>query len=106
MGDFRWYYGENNITFSLYGYAQAWIDNSGKLKKIYSPGKNISDLDYFTIGSDIDDVLRLQGTPDKITRQLLFYEETWWFGKSYVVISHSTHDVIKLDNSSNRLKCK
>jgi hypothetical protein len=55
--------------------------------------------DYFTIGSHKDDVLRLQGTPDDISRYSALGHETWAYGNSRVNISIMSAQVIDYSNN-------
>ena len=54
---------------------------------------------FFTRGSPADDVLRIQGTPTRISTYSDF--EVWGYGLSTVTISRSSREVTKWRNSGN-----
>ena len=59
---------------------------------------------YFTKGSHQDDVIRLQGTPQRIYD--LYNEEEWNYGSSSVTISKSTKKVLRWSNIGGNLHVK
>ena len=56
---------------------------------------------YFTKGSHQDDVIRLQGTPQRIYD--LYNEEGWSYGASSVTISKRTNKVLRWSNIGGNL---
>ena len=69
------YYGTSNVKI-VGSRVRSWSDN-GNLKVRLVAGRNTSASSYFTVGSHVDDVIRLQGTPSdiigSITRGTLYY---------------------------------
>ena len=70
-----------------------------RAKKTSSTSRN-----YFTKGSHQDDVIRLQGTPQRIYD--LYNEEEWNYGSSSVTISKSTKKVLRWSNIGGNLHVK
>lgn len=70
----------------------------------YLESSNVSDS-YFSIYAKKDDVLRIQGKPDKISRLPSLGFELWDYGSSTIKISIGTGRVISLNNQGN-LKVK
>lgn len=96
-----WFYGESSITISknkVIGY-----NNNGNLKVKEEPKKVENEdpirslIDYFTVGSTQEEVLAIQGEPDKILGL------AWIYGDSVVTISQGK--VISYENRGN-LKVK
>ncbi|MDN7126916.1 hypothetical protein J6J08_05945, partial [Pseudidiomarina sp. 1APR75-33.1] len=75
--------------------------NKGNLHALLKPGNNVTEATYYTQGSHKDDVLRLQGTPDDISRYPALGYETWSYGWSSVKISTETGHVIEWKNKGN-----
>jgi outer membrane protein assembly factor BamE (lipoprotein component of BamABCDE complex) len=58
--------------------------------------------DFFTVGSDMDEVASIMGTPVTIMH---FLDDTWWYyGTSRIVFRNGR--VIEWDNSENNLKVR
>ncbi len=105
LGHEVWSYGYSSIEISLStGKVLEW-NNNGNLKVRLNPGKNITTQSYFTRGSHKDDVLRLQGTPDDISKYSSLGHEVWSYGYSSVEISLNSGKVLEWNNSGN-LKAK
>jgi len=76
-------------------------NNYGNLNVTLSPGDQTTSSLMFTINSHADDVLRLQGTPTRITRYEYSGYETWNFGLSSVDIDFQTRRVLEWNNLGN-----
>ena len=76
------YFGTSSVEI-VGSKVRSWSD-SGNLKVRLAPGSNISASSYFTVGSHVDDVLRLQGTPRNIIGSVT--RGTLYFGTSSVEI--------------------
>jgi hypothetical protein len=83
-----------------------WTDISKVLKVRLLPGNNTTNLNYFTVGSHKDDVLRLQGTPKSYNPNALANMEELEYGYSTVYISRATSKVVKWTDISNVLKVR
>ncbi len=92
-----------------------WQNLSGQLKVRLPPGNNGTDGDHFTRGSHEDDVIRLQGTPITLGRDLRRGEEIWLYGEreeSYhtppdcITISTRTQEVLDWQNETGQLKVR
>ena len=91
------YFGGSSVTITR-SKVSSW-SNSGNLKLLV-PGSNTTASSYFTAGSHVDDVLRLQGTPTIITGSVTKgkqYYGTLYFGTSSVTIIGS-----RVSNWSNK----
>ena len=100
-----WKYGYSDIKISTSnGKVLEW-DNDGNLKAKLNAGNNTTTLSYFTRGSHKDDVIRLQGTPDQISKYSSLGYEVWKYGYSDIKISTSNGKVLEWDNDGN-LKAK
>ena len=64
------------------------------------------DLQFFSLGSHEDDVLRIQGTPTEIHRYATLGYEDWYYGLNKVTISTATWRVTLWSNSSGTLKVR
>jgi hypothetical protein len=77
FSEYTWYYGRASVGFSISGSVKKWTDSDGilnaqlELSEKYEGTKK----NYFTIGSTKDDVLRIQGQPDR------FSGYTWYYGR-------------------------
>ena len=60
--------------------------------------KYIKTIGYFTVGSNKDEVLAVQGQPND------FDDRVWWYGLSRVFFNQNR--VVKWDNSDRNLKAK
>ena len=65
------------------------------------PGLNTTGAPHFTLGSHIDDVLRVQGTPSAITRYDASGTMTWRYGSSNVEIATPSKTVRQWTNRGN-----
>ena len=61
---------------------------------------------YFTRGSHQDGVLRVQGTPNEITRWEALGREDWDYGNSTVTISTHSRQVLQWSNRDGNLKVR
>ena len=66
-----------------------------------APGPNTTDGAHFTLGSHVDDMLRVQGTPTSITRRDSIDKMIWRYGISRVEISTRTNRVLEYSNQGN-----
>ena len=106
MGEESWWYGNSCVTISIYGTVAAWEDSSNCFKKRLLPGKDTTSNSYFARGSLLGDVIRLHGTPDRITRQPFIHEVTLHYGDNKVTIATSTSKVVRWSDITNELKDK
>ena len=98
-----WRYGYSSVEISTRdGCVIEWT-NTGNLRVTLRPGINVTSARFFTQGSHKDDVLRLQGTPDDISRYSALGCDVWRYGYSSVEISISDDRVIKWTNTGNLL---
>ena len=97
-GKMMWRYGSSNVEFATPSNRVRQWTNRGKLRVHMRPGPNTTEAPYFTLGSHIDDVLRVQGTPSAITRYDASGKMTWRYGSSTVEISMSTMKVMDWGN--------
>ena len=80
-----WSYGSSRVEFSTKDYrVTQWSNSEGKLRVRLNPGLNVTQLSYFSIGSHMDDVIRLQGTPTSITRYDRLEQQVWNYSSSRV----------------------
>ena len=93
------YFGRSSVAISG-SKVRSW-SNSGNLKVRLVPGSNTSASTYFTAGSHVDDVIRLQGTPRNIIGSVT--SGTLYFGRSSVAISGSK---VRSWSNSGNLKVK
>ena len=63
-----WQYGASSVKFSTRANEVLEWTNHGNLRVYVAPGLNTTTGSHFTLGSHKDDVLRVQGTPDSISR--------------------------------------
>lgn len=56
---------------------------------------------YFTLGSSVEEVRKVQGKPDEVDRYEYSGYERWEYGRSSVRISTRTREVIEWDNKGN-----
>ncbi len=81
-GDEQWAYGSSRVTFDLRTKrVKGWSDSSGNLKVQMQPRRIVS-ARSFTRGSDMDEVLAVQGTPTSIWEWTSGGEEYWEYGVS------------------------
>ncbi len=131
----NWNYGDGElssvVSFNKSGRVEGWY-NRGNLKVRIVPGPNITTSPSLTIGSHKDDVVRLQGTPFRVsapfrrTRTAIREErrlnrelgikpdeegkdgesdrQTWYFRGGTVEFSFSTGRVTSFDNKDGSLK--
>jgi hypothetical protein len=103
MGEERWRYKSSTIVMSIRGRVLEWDDLDGRLKKEWLPGADTTSSAAFFQGSTLDDVLRLQGTPDKIDRKPGYSGRTFYYDKSAVRIDVNDK-VSSWNDESNCLK--
>ena len=63
-------------------------------------------LSYFSMGSHMDDVIRLQGSPTSITKYDALKKHTWSYGSSRVELSTKDDRVIEWSNLDENLKVR
>ena len=101
-----WYYGRDKLVISKSSRTvSSWSNSSGQLKVKLIPTKpSNSSTQFYSRGSSVDEVLRVQGTPSKISE---FSDQEWWYyGRDKLVISKSSRTVSSWSNSSGQLKVK
>jgi hypothetical protein len=97
----RWEYGRSSIKISTSNGKVIEWDNKGNLRVRLFPGSRTTNNNYFSQGSHRDDVIRLQGTPDEISRYSASGYERWEYGRSSVKISTRIDKVLEWDNKGN-----
>ena len=106
MGREDWDYG-NTVTISTRSrQVLQWSNRDGNLKVRLPPGPNATNATTFTRGSHQDDVLRIQGTPNEITRWEALGREDWDYGNSTVTISTRSRQVLQWSNRDGNLKVR
>jgi hypothetical protein len=108
LGYHEWHYGRSHVQISVKdSKVLSWSNSVKDLKVQLLPGENVTNLPHIMLGSHEDDVIRVQGTPDKINRlyESLGYHE-WHYGRSHVQISVKDWTVLGWDNSGKNLKIK
>ena len=107
LGYERWRYGSSTVNISMGSHQVLEWSNSGRNLNIrFEPGSNTTGAAYFTRGSHQDDVLRIQGTPDRIDRLSALGYERWRYGSSTVNISMGSHQVLEWSNSDRNLNVR
>lgn len=100
-----WHYGDSNVSISTIDNKVAGWDNRGKnLRNYLHPPSGTSSRDYIIQGSNKDDVLRIQGEPDRITRYSISGYEVWRYGYSSIIFSTQTDSVIQWINTNKNLR--
>ena len=100
-----WSYGRSVVTISTQTRRViAWKNLDGKLKgKGPLEGKEYT---TFTHGSHEDEVIRLQGEPDKVERRFSNRHDVLYYGRSTVRIDKETRLVLSWNKSDQRLKVR
>ncbi len=80
------YYGTSVVLFA-YGRVVGWENGSPKLKVKLLPSSSSSSKSSFTLGSTWDEVLTVQGTPDRFTKDSLHYGTSDVFFRDGLVVS-------------------
>ena len=101
LGQEVWRYGLSRVEISTRSGKVIQWTNRGNLRVTYLPGNQITTSRTFTEGSHKDDVLRLQGTPDQISKYPSLGQEVWSYGLSRVEISVVEDLVIEINNRGN-----
>ena len=95
--DLRFVYGLSHVGF-IDGRVAGWdSDSSRRLNVELRPGQNTGDRSYFTVGSTIDEVLTLHGTPDIYS---IFGALELKFGQSKVTFHPISGHVSRWESSS------
>ena len=95
LGEEVWSYGLSTVTFSTRTERVMEWNSAGNLHAHLEPGKNVTAAAHYTRGSHKDDVLRLQGTPDAISRYPSLGQEVWSYGLKTVTISLQSNKVVE-----------
>ena len=98
LGTMTWRYGSSNVEFATPSSRIRQWTNRGNLRVEMRPGLNTTEGPHFTLGSHIDDVLRVQGTPSAITRYDALGTMTWRYGSSKVEIATPSKTVRQWTN--------
>jgi hypothetical protein len=104
MGGETWRYGPSSIVFSVRAAVVEWDDYAGRFRKIMLDSGHGTEAESFTVGSHMDDVIRLQGTPDRIVNNLFLHQQLWYYGASVVKVNSSTGLVQSWNNAEGNLK--
>ena len=102
----EWRYGSSIVTFKL-GWTsrvQGWDNADRNLKVRLVPGIEVTDSDTFNLDSHKDDVVRLQGTPHRVSVDTLLGYQTWRFSGGTVYLDLSDGRVIYYENRDGSLK--
>ena len=100
-GTMTWRYGSSNVEFAMPSSRVRQWTNHGNLRVEMRPGLNTTGGPHFTLGSHIDDVLRVQGTPNAVTRYDASGTMTWRYGSSNVEIATPSKTVRQWTNRGN-----
>ena len=101
IGKMTWQYGASSVELSTRTNEVLEWTNRGDLRVHLAPGPNTTTASHFRLGSHKDDVLRVQGTPDSISRYDTIGKMTWQYGASRVEISLGTGRVLDWSNNGN-----
>ena len=101
LGTMTWQYGASSVELSTRTNKVLEWSNQGNLRVHLAPGPNATTGSHFTLDSHKDDVLRVQGTPDSISRYETLGTMTWQYGASRVEISLATGRVLDWSNNGN-----
>ena len=96
-----WRYGASSVKFSTRANEVLEWTNHGNLRVHLAPGPNTTTGSHFTLGSHKDDVLRVQGTPDSISRYDTLGKMTWQYGASSIKFSTRANEVLEWTNHGN-----
>lgn len=94
-----WFYGLDRITLKD-GYVVGYDNLTGRLKVKILPAESYRSQEkreYFSLGSSVDEVVAVQGTPTRVNRN------RWYYGLSEVVFRGGK--VVWANNVSQNLKC-
>ena len=101
----EWWYGSSYITF---GYSSkkviAWHDLSGNLK--VTMGYKKTNERYFKLGSTMNTVLNVMGTPSGIDNYPYLGTIEWWYDSSYITFGYKSKKVEEWQNLSGNLLVK
>ena len=107
LGYEEWKYGISTVKISVRTRrVLEWSNRGNNLRVQLSPGANVTGGAYFTRGSHQDDVVRIQGTPDEISRYPALGYEVWQYGTSTVKISVRTRRMLEWSNRANNLRVR
>lgn len=107
LGYEEWKYGISTVKISVRTRrVLEWSNRGNNLRVQLNPGANVTGGAYFTRGSHQDDVARIQGTPDEISRHPALGYEVWQYGTSTVKISVRTRRVLEWSNRANNLRVR
>ena len=102
-----WRYRSSTVNISMRSQEVLEWSNSGRTLNVrLEPGANTTSATYFTRGSHADDVLRIQGTPDRIDRYAASGYEVWRYRSSTVNISMRSQEVLEWSNSGRTLNVR
>ena len=105
LGHETWSYGTSSLEISTRtGEVLEWSDYRGRLKVLLRPGPNVTSASLITRGSHMDDVIRIQATPTRISRYASLGHETWSYGTSSIEISTRTRRVLEWRDYNGTLK--
>ncbi len=104
--DEEWSYGLSTVTFNKRGKVNGWwdLDDVLELKMVPSDpaaAARAKDKGSYGIGSSKDEVIAVQGTPNRITNVV---GETWYFGKVSNVTFNGTGSLTGYHNVNNELR--
>jgi len=101
----QWDYGANYIRLKPpTNTISSWDNHDGKLKVILIAGNNTTTATKISLGSSMDDVIKIQGTPTTVhdTVSIYGYNE-WDYGSDSIRFSPPTFNVSSWNNSGGRL---
>ena len=109
QSEYCWHYDSGTVCFTTNGLVNGWeMSSKGEtaLKAFLVPGTQTTSLDYFTLGSTKDDVIRLQGAPTLFRRHSGDYAyHEWNYGRSIVRFSAGDR-VTGWENIDGNLKAR
>ena len=101
----KWWYSDSGIvSINRSDRRVVGWTNKGGLTVQMVPGDHVTHSTHFTLGSHRDDVLRLQGTPDKVDIRVqdeiwTYTDSRWMFSDSWVLIDRSNDKVFGWNKS-------
>lgn len=98
------YYG-NSIVELTNGTVSTFRDSDGKFRVSAQPPDarlTVSSSSYWTLGTEKEDVFRIQGTPNRVEQQSVSEQETLYYGNSTITINDDK--VIGYSNLDNNLR--
>ena len=102
-----WHYGVSTVTIDTRSKSVVGWNDAGNLKVRRNQDSDSPEPvpTHFEVGADLDEVIRVQGSPAAITRFGNSGREAWHYGPSTVVVDSRSRLVLEIENAGN-LKTK